>query len=118
MRILDDRTSSIVVLSTDLLPAETNIWSLGTLREGLEDATGCQQVVLPCLSNKTRLLPNYNDQEIAEKIFDINIEYFNNSRDNFSNSFEDSEVIPFSNIKVRPASKAIDPFLLLSRAIT
>jgi hypothetical protein len=41
MRILDDRASSIMALPTDLLLAETDIWSLGTLREGLEDATGC-----------------------------------------------------------------------------
>jgi hypothetical protein len=100
------------------LLAKTNIWSLGTLRERLEDAIGCQQVVLPRLSSETRLSPNHNDQEITEKIFDTNIEYFNNSRNNFNNGFEDSEIIPLSNIKIRPASKAIDLFLLLSRATT
>jgi hypothetical protein len=118
MRILDDRASSIIALPTDLLPAETDIWSLGTLREGLEDAIGCQQAVLPRLSSKTRLSLNHNNQETAEKIFDTDVEYFNNSGDNFSNSFEDSEIIPLNNIKVGPISKAIDLFLLLSQATT
>jgi hypothetical protein len=74
--------------------------------------------VLPRLGSEARLSPNHNNQEIAEKIFDTDIEYFNDSGDNFSNSFKDSEVISLSNIEVGPASKAIDLFLLLSQATT
>ena len=39
MRALDDRDISAAALSTNLSLAGADIWSLGTLRERLEDAT-------------------------------------------------------------------------------
>ena len=116
MRALDDRAGSTAALPTKLLPAEA-VWNLGTLREGLEDATSYQQAILPHPGSEARLSPNRDDQETVGDIFDTNAEYFDDGEDNFNDDFKDLEVIPLSSIKAGRLSDVID-LVSLSRATT